>query len=336
MKKTSAMLAGCLCLGHLWALAPAPGIPRIQFDQTTYDFGKTSEVSSVSGVFKFKNIGDGILKMEAPKPSCGCTVAGVKPDSLPPGTRGEIPFTLNLGFYRGTLEKHISVRSNDPQTPVVNLTIKVDYTPLYELAPMTLSPNLGYGLNVTTQYTTIVRTDGKPLLITGVDTSQPWITASVEPAGAASETGTRIQIITRRNGPPRHFNEYVHIYGAAQTNGTPISNVYLYGEVTGEVALSPEALYWSITGPASSSAPITQHVMIRSASGQTLALKNPQSTIKGISLQLIPQDSGKAYELIASLDDVPAATIAGNVSFETSVAAQPRIEVPVIVNVYKP
>jgi hypothetical protein len=36
------------------------------------------------------------------------------------------------------------------------------------------------------------------------------------------------------------------------------------------------------------------------------------------------------------LDEVPASTVSGNVSFETSVAAQSRIEVPLIVNVFKP
>jgi hypothetical protein len=47
-------------------------------------------------------------------------------------------------------------------------------------------------------------------------------------------------------------------------------------------------------------------------------------------------EPGKVYELLARLEDVPASTVSGNVSFETSVAAQPRIEVPVIVNVFKP
>jgi hypothetical protein len=33
---------------------------------------------------------------------------------------------------------------------------------------------------------------------------------------------------------------------------------------------------------------------------------------------------------------VPASTVSGNVSFETSVASQSKIELPVIVNVFKP
>ena len=79
-----------------------------------------------------------------------------------------------------------------------------------------------------------------------------------------------------------------------------------------------------------------RRVTIRSATGAAFELKNPQSTIKGIKVELAPKEAGKVYELIAQLDEAPAATISGNVSFETSVAAQPRIEVPVVINVYKP
>jgi len=335
MKITSTLLAAAVGLLALSATAPAQGTPKIQFDQTVFDFGKTSEVATVAGIFKFKNTGDGILKVEPPKPSCGCTAAEVRPNTLPPGTTGEIPFTLNLGFYRGNIEKHISVRSNDPQTPEVSLTIKVNYTPLLELTPMTLSPTLAFGMDETNQFTTLTRTDGRPLRITRLEGSQPWITATLEPAGPGNETNAHIRVAVKRDGSPRRFNEYVRVYTADQSN-SPSSSLYLYGEVMGEVSLTPEALYWSITAAANSAPPITQHVVIRSASGQPIELKNPQSTIKGIKVELVPKEDGKAYELIARLDDVPATTVSGNVSFETSVAAQPRIELPVIVNVFKP
>jgi len=320
--------------------AQAQSAPKLQFDQILYDFGKTSQVTTVSGVFKFKNTGDAILKLQPPKPSCGCTIAALKPDTLVPGAAGELSFTLNLGVSRASLEKHITVQSNDPKTPVVSLAIKVDYTPLYELTPLMLSPALAFGANETNQVTTLTRTDGKPLQIAKLDTSKPWITATVEPGTHADEAAAHIRVTIKRDGPPRRFNEYVHVYAGDQTNA-PVASIYLYGEVMGEVALSPESLYWSITGvpqtaAAGAEAQITRRVTIRSASGQTIELKNPQSTIKGINVELVPKEPGKVYELIARLDDVPAATVAGNVSFETSVASQSRIVLPVIVNVFKP
>jgi len=338
MKKISALLTGAW-LGAICLTARADGIPQLQFDQTTYDFGKTSQVTTVSGIFKIMNTGDGVLKIQPPKPSCGCTAAEVKPDTLAPGASGILPFTLNLGFYRGSLEKHITVKSNDPKTPEVSLTIKVDYTPLYELTPLTLSPHLAFGMNETNAFTTLARTDGKPLQITRLETSQPWIKAELVPGEKPNDNTTaRIRVSVDRDGSPRRFNEYVHIYSAGQSN-SPVSSIYIYGEIAGEVSLMPEALYWSITDATKTAAErpeslLTQHVSIRSASGQPLELKNPQSTVKGVEVKLVPKGDGTDYDLVARLDDVPTSTISGNVSFETSAAGQPRIELPVIVNVF--
>ena len=264
----------------------------------------------------------------------------MKPDTLQPGETGELPFSLHLGQVKAQYDKHIAVKSNAPQTPEVSLTIKVDYTPLYDINPMTLAPVLAFGVTNTDQFTTITRTDGKPLRIVRLDASKPWITAKVEPGAKADDATARIRVTIQRDGPPRHFNEFVQVYTAGQTN-TPASSIYLYGQIMGEVSLIPEALYWSIpdttnTPSARPEAQTTQRVTIRSAAGQTIELKNPQSSIKGMKVELVLKEAGKVYELVARLDEVPASTVSGNVSFETSVAAQPRIEVPVIVNVFKP
>ena len=340
MKHTLTLLAAVLSVQAVCASVPAAGTPKIQFAQTVYDFGSTSQVATVSGVFKFKNIGDAILKIEPPKPSCGCTVAELKPDTLAPGESGELPFTLHLGQVKAVFDKRIAVKSNDPLTPEVSLTIKVDFTPLYEINPMTLAPVLAFGENDTAQFANIARTDGKPLQIAKLVASQPWITASVDPEIKADAAAARIRIAVKREGSPRRFNEYVHVYVVGQSN-TPVSSIYIYGQVRGAIALSPEALYWSVSNATNAptdrpEAMVLRRVTIHSADGKPIEVKNPQSTIKGLTVELVPKEAGKVYELVARLEQVPASTVSGNVSFETSVASQPKIEVPIIVNVFMP
>lgn len=338
MKSTLFAATVWTCAGGLAALAE--GSPKIQFGQTVYDFGKTTQVATVSGVFKFENVGDGILKVEPPLPSCGCTVAELKPDTLKPGESGELAFTLHLGQAKAEFDKHIAVKSNDPQTPEVSLRIKADYTPLYDVNPMTLNPQLAFGVNATNGFTTIQRTDGKPLPLLRLVASKPWITANVDPGTKANESAARIRIAIRREGTPRRFSEFIQVYSAEQTN-TPVTSIYVYGQIMGEVSLTPEALYWSVTEAPKmaadrSEALALRRVTIRSADGKAIELKNPVSTIKGIKVELVPKDAGQVYELVARLEEMPASTVSGHVSFETSVPAQPRIEVPVIVNVFKP
>ena len=110
MKAT--LVASAIWMTVLSVTALVAGTPKLQFEQTVYDFGKTSQVENVSGTFKYKNVGDAVLKLEAPKPSCGCTIAGLKPDTLNPGETGELAFTFNLGRSRVVMEKRIAVKSN--------------------------------------------------------------------------------------------------------------------------------------------------------------------------------------------------------------------------------
>lgn len=346
MKTTTTLLAGALWLGALCiaaqaaALPKAASAPKIQFDRLVYDFGKTSQVDTVMGMFKFKNVGDAVLKIESLKPTCGCTIAEVKPDTLKPGESGELAFTLHLGQVKAVFDKSIAVKSNDPKTPEVSLSIKADYTPLYEVNPLTLAPKLEYGMKDAALVSTITRTDGKPLNLGKLVATKPWITATAEPGAKTNATAARIRVAIKREGAPRRFNEYVHIYVAERTNA-PVASIYVYGQIMGEVALTPEALYWSVTGAPKTAAErpeamATRRVTIRSATGKAIELKNPQSSLKGIKVELVPKEAGKVYELVARLDEAPAATVSGNVSFETSVASQSRIEVPVIVHVSKP
>ena len=340
MKNAAILLVAMLGTGALIFSPVEQAAPKIQFEQTVYDFGRTAQVATVTGVFKFKNTGDALLKIEPPKPSCGCTVAELKPDSLPPGATGELAFTLNLGQVKAQFDKLIAVKSNDPETPEVTLHVKADYTPLYDVNPIALVSQLSLGVNAATQFTTLTRTDGKPLRVERFVASKPWITAQAEPGALPADASARLRVTIQREGPPRRFSEFVQVFVAGQTNG-PVVSIFIHGQIQGEVVLNPEALYWSVPGAGQSAADrpealAVQRVTIRSADGKAIELKNPQSSITGIKTELVTREAGKVYELVARLESSPTTTVSGSVSFETSLATQPRIEVPVIVNVSKP
>ena len=55
-----------------------------------------------------------------------------------------------------------------------------------------------------------------------------------------------------------------------------------------------------------------------------------------VQVEIVALEPGKVYELVAKLYEDPEKTVAGTISFDTSVAAQPKIEVQCMVNVFKP
>ena len=318
-------------------VAIADGIPKIQFDQTMYDFGKISEGESIRGSFKFKNAGDGVLKMGQLSTSCGCTIAALKKDSLAPGETAEVAFTMTLRGLKGALRKTIRMPSNDPQNPVSVLTIKGEYTPLYEISPLTLRADVPRGGTKGDLSAKVIRTDGKPVQIQRIETSNSSIIARVHPGDDATGTTARIQVEVRGGDTPRRFNEFISVYAGASTD-TPVARIFVSGRVQSELTVSPEKLFWSITDPAKAITAlpevlVTRRLMIRSSSGKGFELTNPHSTIKGVNVELNPLENGKAYEVVARLVNVPTQSLNGSISFETSVASEPEIQIPVSIRV---
>ncbi len=333
MKK--GIFAAVICMSCVWngvgaeaTPPPAAGKPKIKFDQTVYDFGKTSQVSQVSGTFKFQNVGDGVLKLGKPTTSCGCTVAGVKPDVLQPGEKGELNFTLTLGRVKATLHKQITVESNDPDNPRTVLMIKAEYTPLYDITPANFFFTLrkGDATNVTAR---ITRTDGKPFTLTQIKPTQKWIEAKVEPDPSSSNQAVRISASLKPEGSPRYFTEFVNAF--VEGSEAPAFSLTLSGRLLGDLTVTPESLYWPIVDQ--ERALTTRRIVLRSALPERLEIKNLSSTLTNLTLEALPKEDGKTLELVAKLTDIPSRTTNGVIRFESNIPSQPTVQVPVWINV---
>lgn len=99
------------------AAAPATtktNAPRIQFSETTFDFGKAKPTDTLRHDFIVTNTGTAVLEVTAVQPGCGCTVAGTWDRQVEPGKTGKIPIQFNAGSYNGRVTKGITVTCNDP------------------------------------------------------------------------------------------------------------------------------------------------------------------------------------------------------------------------------
>jgi hypothetical protein len=306
----------------------ATGKPKIKFDQTVYDFGKTSQVERVSGTFVFHNVGDADLKIGKPATSCGCTVAGVKPEVLKPGEQGELSFTLNLGRNKAVLQKQITVESNDPESPKTVLTVKADYTPLYEITPVSYYFNLRKGemTNVTARVT---RSDGKPINVASLKPTQSWITAKAEPEPNSNNQAVRINAELKPEGAPRYFTEVINVY--VEGSDQPAFAVTFSGRLMGDLVVTPESLYWPVTDP---DKPLSsRRIILKSSLADKLEITNITSTLKDLTVEAVPKEDGKTLELVAKLANVPDKTTNGIIKLETNVPSQPTVQVPVWINV---
>jgi hypothetical protein len=311
--------------------------PRIQFETNLFDFGTITTVETISGVFRFKNAGDGILKVGLPGTSCDCTEAKVKPDTLAPGESGELSYTIKLERALNG-ERHIMVPSNDPKTPLAQLAIKMDYTPLYELSPMTLRIRLPAGQEEVPATFAVTRVDGRPLEIDRLTASPEWISASFDPSFRAQESSARINVMIHRpSGPPAPVTATIRMWNSNHPE-RPVRTMSVAGEVQGELTANPPRFDWVIPDlgkrkadyPAES---LQRKVELRSVLGTPIEIKSAGSDIKGMSVKVVPKDPGKTFDLVLTFDELPQAFTKGKVTVETSLASLPKMEVPVTVSV---
>ncbi|HNW98968.1 MAG TPA: DUF1573 domain-containing protein [Bacteroidales bacterium] len=114
--------------------------PKIVFENEIYDFGTIKEGDTAKYTFNFKNNGKGNLIIRKIKASCGCVTTQIINKSVKKkksnvavagdkflfkkGKSGSIEIVFNSTGRKGDPTKTITVITNDPETPVINLSIK--------------------------------------------------------------------------------------------------------------------------------------------------------------------------------------------------------------------
>jgi hypothetical protein len=105
---------------------------KIEFEETTFNFGKIEYASDGTCVFEFTNTSRKPLVINVVRTSCGCTNPEWPKDPLEPGDSGEIKVTYNTQIP-GSFQKSITVFCNAVNSPV-KLLIKGEVLPDPEIA----------------------------------------------------------------------------------------------------------------------------------------------------------------------------------------------------------
>lgn len=106
----------------------AKAAPKISVEPASFDFGKALPGKTLEKQFSIRNFGDADLVIEAITTTCGCT-AGLMDDAhklLKPGTTGQLRVRLETRDYSGRLVRSVLVRSNDPQTKLLEVKVEAN------------------------------------------------------------------------------------------------------------------------------------------------------------------------------------------------------------------
>src|SRR5438128_5250878 len=103
--------------------AAGEGRPRVALDEPVFDFGTVDRGARVDHTFPVPNRGSATLRLDHVKSSCGCTVAVLSEREVPPGGEARVAVSLDTARLAGRTTKTVNVYTNDPDAPVVGLSL---------------------------------------------------------------------------------------------------------------------------------------------------------------------------------------------------------------------
>ena len=118
-KKVLHMRAVLINMGLLLA---AGVFAQLQFDSTELELHGLPSNTTLSGAYRFTNIGETHITVKAVKPTCGCTTTTLDKKTYEPGESGEISATIKV--HVGVNEKKIIVTTDDPSNKPTTLIIR--------------------------------------------------------------------------------------------------------------------------------------------------------------------------------------------------------------------
>lgn len=202
---------------------------ELKWDQTTLELNPSVGAKQAVGQFKYKNVGDRVVRITSVKTSCGCTTTALKKNDVAPGESGEITATFTIGNRTGLQQKTVNVETDDPQNKTMVLLLKANITQALALNPTFVYWQTGEE----PKPKTIVARAGKDMPIKNLEiisSSQDFIT-KVERGSAPGEF--KINVEPRQTAKPVFATLTIKpdypkeapkaLYAQARVIGTPAS-----------------------------------------------------------------------------------------------------------------
>lgn len=301
--------------------APAVKGPTLQVDQPEFDFGSADSQATVEHTYILKNTGDTTLEISSVRPACGCTVAELTEKMIPPGGESRLTAKLSLRGRSGRQSKSITINSNDPERPQMQLMLVGNVSQSIQIAPDRLIfGQMAPGQEITL-YVELASMSEKDFQILKIETNNPELIGTPETV----EPGKKYRIGARFKAPQSAgpLNALLRI--TTDHPDRQLIEIPMAANVVGELVFAPAEIVLPATGDGS---PQTRYVVIRKGSASSFEITEivtPAPDIKTTTLPFADQGFRIQLENI-----VPSADLNGKeFIIRTTAPSMGEIRIPV-------
>jgi hypothetical protein len=313
----------------VWAAPAAGGGPVAAVAEPVIDAGTVPVGQLVEVVFTIRNEGDAPLEITQVRPACGCTVAEYD-ETIAAGGSGRVRAVVDTKSEIGANAKAITVYTNDPGNPRIQLTIKSTVRTFITLDPgYARFTSFVHGERDQSAPQLLWTEDFPNLEITGVESPASFIEVSYreatppERSGEGSGRQWRIDVTLTEAAPVGPVADHVTV----RTNHPrqKLVEIPVSGFVRPMVAVSPQEVSFGKVDPAEKQ---SWGILVRNFGAARLEIRSVDSSVPGIAVDVEALEDGQQYKLVFTpTPQMAKGPFAGQVEVRTNLPQQPTITV---------
>jgi len=324
----TAILALCAVL-LVAAAVFAAGKPKAVVAEPIKDVGTVATGEKITNDFVIRNDGDAVLEITNVQPACGCTVAQFD-KTIAPGQTGKVHAVVDTTTFNGPISKGVSVFTNDPDTPQIELTIRAKVEPYIAVKP-------GYARYITVQgeplegniAQTLWATDGTAIDVTGVDSPWPYLHVTYREAkpeervGEAKGKQWKIEMKLTNDAKVGALTDYVTVH----TNHPKqkIVQIPVSGFVRPVIAVTPPVADF---GQIELKEPLRRALNVRNFATEPIKVTGVEQNLKGMEAKIEPLEEGREYQVRIVLNPgLGKGPFNGKLTIHTDSPKAPLVEV---------
>ncbi|MGI9429856.1 MAG: DUF1573 domain-containing protein [Bythopirellula sp.] len=104
--------------------SPAKSLPKAEVPETVFEFGNIEQGTSMSHVFKIRNLGQLPLRVEVKSTTCKCTVGDLSKNEVDPNEETEVLLEWVAKTGPGPFRHGAVISTNDPTQSSIELTVE--------------------------------------------------------------------------------------------------------------------------------------------------------------------------------------------------------------------
>jgi hypothetical protein len=320
-----------LCAAFWVAAVFADAKPKAVVVEPIKDVGSVAKGEKATADFLIRNDGDAVLEITNVQPACGCTVAEYD-KTIAPGKTGKVHAVVDTATFNGPIAKGVSVFTNDPATPQIELTLRVKVEPYINVKP-------GYARYITVQgeplegniVQTLWAPDGTPMDVVKADSPWPFLTVTYREATAAERMPDvkgkqwRVEMKLSNDARVGPLADYVTVH----TNHPKqkIVQIPISGFVRPVMAVTPPVGDY---GEIELKEPLKKSLSVKNFATEPIKLTSVETSTKGIDAKIEPLQEGREYSIRVTLDpSLGKGPFHGKLTLHTDSAKVPQLDVEI-------